>query len=61
MTSFINKEPLASIDYVSVVDPETLKDLNKIKDAVLLALAVFIGDTRLIDNVLIKCKDMEVW
>jgi pantoate--beta-alanine ligase len=61
MLSFINKEPLVSIDYVSVVDPETLEDLDKIKDSVLLALAVYIGDTRLIDNVLIKCKDMEVW
>lgn len=47
---FIKKEPLAKIDYVAVVDPEELDCLVSIKDKAVLALAVRIGKTRLIDN-----------
>ena len=47
---FIEKEPLAKIDYVAVVDPEDLDRLVEIEDKALLALAVRIGKTRLIDN-----------
>jgi pantoate--beta-alanine ligase len=47
---FIEKEPLADIDYVAVVDPEDLDRLAEIEDKALLALAVRIGKTRLIDN-----------
>ena len=47
---FIEKEPLAKIDYVAVVDPEDLDSLVEIEDKALLALAVRIGKTRLIDN-----------
>ena len=50
----IRKEPLAKIDYVSIVDGETLKEIKKIKGKVLIALAVWIGKTRLIDNILIR-------
>ena len=50
---FIRSEPLAEIDYVAVVDSEDLDCLATIKDKALLALAVRIGKTRLIDNVLI--------
>lgn len=39
------------IDYISVVDPETLKDVKKIEGKVLIALAIWIGKTRLIDNI----------
>ena len=47
----IEKEPLARLDYVSVNDAETLEKLDKIHDRpALISLAVFIGDTRLIDN-----------
>jgi len=50
----IEKEPLARIDYVSVNDAETLEKLEKIDDRpVLVSLAVFIGKTRLIDNVVL--------
>jgi pantoate--beta-alanine ligase len=50
----IEKEPLARIDYVSVNDAETLGQLDKIDDRpVLVSLAVFIGKTRLIDNVVL--------
>ena len=47
----INKEPLAEIDYVSIVDSLTLKDVEgDITAPVLVAMAVKIGSTRLIDN-----------
>jgi pantoate--beta-alanine ligase len=50
----IEKEPLARIDYVSVNDADTLAKLDKIEDrAALVSLAVFIGSTRLIDNVVL--------
>jgi pantoate--beta-alanine ligase len=57
----IGKEPLARIDYVSVNDAETLEKLEKIDDrAALISLAVFIGKTRLIDNVVLaKTKKHE--
>ena len=44
-------EPLASPDYVSVADPDTLAELELIEGAALASLAVRIGSTRLIDNV----------
>jgi len=50
----IAKEPLARIDYVSVNDAETLEKLDEIADRpALVSLAVFIGKTRLIDNVVL--------
>jgi len=50
----IEKEPLARIDYVSVNDAETLEKPEKIDDRpALVSLAVFIGNTRLIDNVVL--------
>lgn len=49
--STIEDEPLARIDYVSINDAETLEKLDRIDDRpALLSLAVFIGNTRLIDN-----------
>ncbi len=53
MRSVINSEPLASEQYVSAVNPETLAELQKIENRVLLSLAVRIGKARLIDNILI--------
>ncbi len=44
-------EPRARIDYVAAVDPETLEPVAEMRGDVLVALAVFIGPTRLIDNV----------
>ncbi len=42
------------IDYVAVVNPDTLADLDQIDGPVLMAVAVFVGEVRLIDNVLVK-------
>jgi len=50
----IEKEPLARIDYVHVNDAETLEQLDKLDDRpALISLAVFLGSTRLIDNVVL--------
>ncbi len=53
MVNTINEAPSADIDYVKIVDPETLEDLDTIKDQALAILAVKIGKTRLIDNMLL--------
>lgn len=50
MTGIISAEPLAKIDYVSAVDGETMLDVSEITNGVLVAAAVYIGKTRLIDN-----------
>ena len=54
MTDLIQKEPLADIDYVSIADPETLDELDKVESPALVSLAVRIGKTRLIDNVVLE-------
>lgn len=46
----IQAEPLARIDYVEVVDWNTLEPVEEIQEPVLVAIAVYIGKTRLIDN-----------
>ena len=53
----IAAEPLAQIDYVAIVDAETLEPIEKIaEDGVLIAVAVRFGNTRLIDNTVINRK-----
>ena len=44
------EESIKQIDYASVYDPETLDEINEIKGEALIAVAVRLGDTRLIDN-----------
>ena len=53
MTAEIDSEPRAAIDYISVCDPDTLAPVDTIGSQTLLALAVNLGNTRLIDNVLV--------
>lgn len=48
----LNLEPLAKIDYVEIVDAESLEDVNVIKNRILIPIAVYIGKTRLIDNLI---------
>ena len=50
----IRVQPAAAIDYVKVCHPETIEDLEWIDDRALMALAVKIGKTRLIDNRVLK-------
>lgn len=54
MLTMLHAEPLANVDYVSVADPRTLQELDTIQDSALLSMAVRIGRTRLIDNLLIE-------
>lgn len=50
----IQSEPLACVEYVEIVDAETLEPLETVTDHALLALAVSFDKTRLIDNLLLK-------
>ncbi len=53
MASLIEHEPFASIDYISIADPETLEEIDVIDRPALVSLAVRIGGTRLIDNTML--------
>ncbi|MGB9592019.1 MAG: pantoate--beta-alanine ligase, partial [Candidatus Kryptoniota bacterium] len=54
MLGILNSEPLANVQYVSCADPQTLREWEgEIQGVALLSLAVFIGNTRLIDNVVL--------
>lgn len=50
MCEIINSEPLARIDYVSMVDALSMQPVDSVNADVLVAMAVYIGKTRLIDN-----------
>ncbi len=52
--AFIGKEPLVQVEYASVVDAESLEPLADISSKAVLALAVRIGKTRLLDNALLE-------
>jgi pantoate--beta-alanine ligase len=50
----ISEAPLARIDYVDLVEAETLQSTNSVKSNSLLAVAVYFGKTRLIDNIVLS-------
>lgn len=50
----ISAKHTAKIDYVEIVDPDSLTELKKVQKKALIVLAVWIGKTRLIDNTVIK-------
>ncbi len=54
MTSLIQQQPLVNIDYVSIADTKTLDELDTVSPPTLVSLAVRIGKTRLIDNVVLE-------
>jgi pantoate--beta-alanine ligase len=54
MTELIQQEPLATIDYVSVAHAETLEEMDRVEPPALVSLAVKIGRTRLIDNIVLE-------
>jgi len=56
LTHLINSKKTTKIDYVELVDPRTLRPIKKIDRKVLVALAVFVGKTRLIDNTIIRVE-----
>jgi pantoate--beta-alanine ligase len=59
--STIELEPRARVDYVNVVDAETLEHLDKLDDrSILIAVAAYIGKTRLIDNTILNKTKKEL-
>jgi len=50
LTDLVSREPAARVDYVEVFDPDTLEPVALARPGVQVALAVFVGRTRLIDN-----------
>ncbi|MCI8448458.1 MAG: pantoate--beta-alanine ligase [Eubacterium sp.] len=50
----IEKEPLAKIDYVEIVDFDTITPVDEVNGSILAAIAVYIGKTRLIDNFIVE-------
>lgn len=54
MREIIEKEALAKIDYVEMVNADTIEPLIKAEGRVLTAVAVYIGTTRLIDNFIVE-------
>ena len=53
LRELIESEELARLDYVSVTNPDTLQEMQRIQGPALVSLAVLIGTTRLIDNVVL--------
>lgn len=53
MKALIEKEPMARIDYVKAVDGLTMQQIDRVQRPMLVALAVYIGKTRLIDNFIV--------
>ena len=56
MKQAINKGSQARIEYIAVVDAKDLKGIKKISDQALVAVAAWVGKTRLIDNIVLKTR-----
>jgi pantoate--beta-alanine ligase len=54
MKEVLASEPLAQVQYVSCADYDTLEELETVTGKALLSMAVFIGKTRLIDNLILE-------
>jgi len=50
------EEPEVRVDYIAMVDPDTLDPINDVANGALIAVAAYVGSTRLIDNVVIEPK-----
>lgn len=53
----IDGELLAKIDYIEIVDKYSLETVSSIKNSILIVIAVFIGNTRLIDNFIFELEE----
>lgn len=51
--SYITEDKACNLDYVEIVDSDTITNVDMIKDATLIAIAVNVGKTRLLDNLLV--------
>lgn len=56
ITDVLSSEPLAKVDYVEIVDVENIDPVKTIEKNALIAIAVYIGSTRLIDNIIVEAK-----
>ncbi len=57
MKETIESEPFIRIDYVEIVDIEKLNPIDRIDKKALIAIAVYVGKIRLIDNIIVKIKE----
>ncbi len=57
METLIRTEPLATIDYIDIVSPHNLESVKRILLPAAICLAVKIGNTRLIDNIMVSSDD----
>ncbi len=53
-SELVLSRPHTKIDYISICDPATLEDVDQIDKEALMALAVYVGKTRLIDNAILQ-------
>ncbi len=60
LSQFVSSHPYTKIDYIEFRHPETLAEVTEIKGPTLLALAVFVGRARLIDNAIIGQNDYSI-
>ena len=51
-----NAEPAVRLDYLEIVDPDTLDPIRSLNQSALVAVAAFVGTTRLIDNLLLNAR-----
>ncbi|MCM8781964.1 MAG: pantoate--beta-alanine ligase [Candidatus Omnitrophica bacterium] len=56
MSELINQKKSSRIDYIEIVNPKTLRPVKNICGEILIAMAVYIGKTRLIDNLKLKVR-----
>ena len=56
MKKVLGRVPLIEIEYISIVDPETLQSIDTVAGKVLAAVAVNLGTARLIDNILVDVR-----
>lgn len=54
ITDVVATEPLISLEYVAICDPETFQELPEVRPGALLAIAAHVGTIRLIDNILLR-------
>jgi pantoate--beta-alanine ligase len=59
MRKVLESEPLASVDYAEIVDARTFEPVARVRRSCYALLAVFLGKTRLIDNLLIESADTD--
>jgi pantoate--beta-alanine ligase len=57
LEQLITEKPLATVDYIAIVDKATLQEVTLISQDVLILLAVYVGKTRLIDNTIIHLEE----